>query len=57
MDIGHGNPIRLRRETQLKYKMVKWIKSIEFIDDYRQIGKGQGGSREDSMYYDRLAGI
>ena len=57
MDIGHGNPIRLRCETQLKYKMVKWIKSIEFIDDYRQIGKGQGGSHEDSMYYDRLAGI
>ena len=57
LDIGHGSPIRLRCETQLKYKMVKWIKSIEFIDDYRQIGRGQGGSREDSMYYDRLAGI
>ena len=57
LDIGHGCPIRLRCETQLGYKMVKWIKSIEFIEDYRQIGKGQGGSREDIMYYDRLAGI
>jgi DMSO/TMAO reductase YedYZ molybdopterin-dependent catalytic subunit len=28
LDIGHGAPIRLRCETQLGYKMVKWIKSI-----------------------------
>jgi sulfoxide reductase catalytic subunit YedY len=57
LDIGHGAPIRLRCETQLGYKMVKWIKSIEFVDDYKSIGMGQGGSREDHMYYSRGAGI
>src|SRR5207247_4008895 len=30
LDIGHGAPLRLRVETQLGYKMVKWIRSIEF---------------------------
>ena len=57
LDVGHGAPIRLRCETQLGYKMVKWIKSIEFVDDLSNIGMGQGGSREDHMYYSRGAGI
>jgi sulfoxide reductase catalytic subunit YedY len=57
LDIGHGAPIRLRCETQLGYKMVKWIKSIEFVENYNNIGLGQGGSREDQMYYSRGAGI
>lgn len=57
LDVGHGAPVRLRCETQLGYKMVKWIRSIEFVEDYKTIGMGQGGSREDHMYYDRLAGI
>jgi DMSO/TMAO reductase YedYZ molybdopterin-dependent catalytic subunit len=53
----HGAPLRLRAETQLGYKMVKWIKSIEFVADYKNIGMGQGGHREDHMYYSRGAGI
>ncbi|MDR4492383.1 MAG: molybdopterin-dependent oxidoreductase [Candidatus Nitrosocosmicus sp.] len=57
LDIPHGAPLRLRVETQLGYKMVKWIKSIEFVDDYNNIGKGQGGHREDHMYYGNDAGI
>jgi methionine sulfoxide reductase catalytic subunit len=57
LDIGHGAPIRLRVETQLGYKMVKWLKSIEFVRDYKDIGKGQGGHREDHMYYSPRAGI
>jgi len=57
LDIGHGAPIRLRVETQLGYKMVKWLKSIEFVSDYKDIGKGQGGHREDHMYYSPRAGI
>ena len=47
LDIGHGAPLRLRAETQLGYKMVKWIRSIEFVNDYKNIGMGQGGHRED----------
>jgi hypothetical protein len=27
--------------------MVKWISSIEFVSDYKNIGMGQGGHRED----------
>jgi hypothetical protein len=57
LDIGHGAPLRLRTETQLGYKMVKWIKSIEFVEDYKHIGMGQGGHREDHRYYSPRAGI
>jgi DMSO/TMAO reductase YedYZ molybdopterin-dependent catalytic subunit len=57
LDIGHGAPLRLRVETQLGYKMVKWLKAIEFVEDYKHIGLGQGGHREDHMYYSPRAGI
>lgn len=57
LTIPHGAPLRLRTETQLGYKMVKWIRSIEFVSDYKNIGMGQGGHREDHMYYSRGAGI
>jgi len=57
LDVGHGAPLRLRAETQLGYKMVKWLRSIEFVHDYKHIGKGQGGHREDHMYYSPRAGI
>jgi methionine sulfoxide reductase catalytic subunit len=55
--VPHGSPLRLRIETQLGFKMVKWIKSVEFVSDYKNIGKGQGGHREDHMYYGIGAGI
>jgi methionine sulfoxide reductase catalytic subunit len=57
LDVPHGAPLRLRIETQLGFKMVKWIKSIEFVSRYQNIGKGQGGHREDNMYYGIGAGI
>ena len=57
LDIGHGAPLRLRVETQLGYKMVKWLKSIEFVNDYKHIGMGQGGHREDYKYYSSRAEI
>jgi DMSO/TMAO reductase YedYZ molybdopterin-dependent catalytic subunit/thiosulfate reductase cytochrome b subunit len=57
LDIGHGAPLRLRAETQLGYKMVKWLKAIEFVTDYKHIGLGQGGHREDHRYYSSRAGI
>ncbi len=57
LPVPHGAPLRLRAETQLGYKMVKWIKSIEFVADYRPIRGGQGGSREDDKFYDQSAGI
>jgi DMSO/TMAO reductase YedYZ molybdopterin-dependent catalytic subunit len=57
LEIAHGAPLRLRVETQLGYKMVKWLNSIELISDYSKISRGQGGYREDVMFYGIGAGI
>ena len=43
-----GAPARLRVESNHGYKMVKWVKSIEWIEDYSVYGDGRGGTREDS---------
>lgn len=53
----HGAPLRLRVENQLGYKMVKWIKSIEFVGSDASIGKGYGGKNEDDEYYPVVADI
>lgn len=57
LPLEHGAPLRLRVETQLGYKMVKYLRSIEAVADYRHIGKGRGGFREDFQYYGRTAEI
>jgi len=53
LPIKHGAPLRLRIETQVGFKMSKWIERIEFIGDYSQIGEGMGGWREDNVHYDK----
>jgi DMSO/TMAO reductase YedYZ molybdopterin-dependent catalytic subunit len=57
LPIEHGAPLRLRVESQLGFKMVKWIREIAFVRDYREIGLGYGGWREDHAYYGRVVGI
>ena len=57
LPMPYGAPLRLRVETQLGFKMVKWLRSVELVHDYRTIGEGMGGSREDEMFYDILAEI
>ncbi|GAB3489671.1 molybdopterin-dependent oxidoreductase [Flexivirga lutea] len=57
LPIEHGAPIRVRLETQLGFKMVKWVRAIEFVSDVSDIGQGQGGWREDQQYYANAAGI
>jgi DMSO/TMAO reductase YedYZ molybdopterin-dependent catalytic subunit len=57
LPIDHGAPLRLRVETQLGFKMVKYIRAIEFVEDYTHTGKGQGGWREDYQYFSQEAGI
>ncbi|MEO8521033.1 MAG: molybdopterin-dependent oxidoreductase, partial [Acidobacteriota bacterium] len=52
-----GAPLRLRLESQLGYKMVKWIRSMELIASYDDIGAGYGGWRADLLHYGRLAPI
>jgi hypothetical protein len=34
-----------------------WLRRIEFVADYRDLGAGQGGSREDTMFYEQAVGI
>jgi DMSO/TMAO reductase YedYZ molybdopterin-dependent catalytic subunit len=53
----HGAPLRLRAENQLGYKMVKWIKSVEFVSSEAVVGKGYGGKNEDDEYYPVVANI
>ena len=43
LPVPHGAPLRLRVETQLGFTMVKYVRRIEFVHDYRHIGAGQGG--------------
>ena len=53
----HGAPLRLRVENQLGFKMVKWIKSIEFVENLHCVGEGEGGFAEDHEYFGELANI
>ncbi len=53
----YGAPLRLRVETQLGFKMVKWIKSIEVVADIAMIGEGLGGYQEDRLYFGDRAEI
>jgi DMSO/TMAO reductase YedYZ molybdopterin-dependent catalytic subunit len=57
LPVPHGAPLRLRVESQLGFTMVKYVCRIAFVDDYRQIGAGQGGWREDHQFYSQEAGI
>ncbi|NLU82464.1 molybdopterin-dependent oxidoreductase [Rhodococcus sp. HNM0569] len=48
---GHGAPLRLRNEIQLGFKLVKWIKGIEFVDDFKDVGGGEGGYNNDHEFF------
>lgn len=51
VSVLHGAPLRLRCENELGFKMVKWIRAIEFVDGFRHLGNGQGGYNEDHDFY------
>ena len=53
----HGPPLRLRVENQLGFKMVKWIRAIEFVVSHKAFGEGEGGYNEDHEYFGELANI
>lgn len=53
----HGAPLRLRVENQLGFKMVKWIRAIEFVENIRSVGSGEGGFAEDHEYFGELDNI
>jgi sulfoxide reductase catalytic subunit YedY len=51
LSYGHGAPLRLRNEIQLGFKQVKWIKGVEFVEHFSEVGSGYGGYNEDHEYY------
>jgi DMSO/TMAO reductase YedYZ molybdopterin-dependent catalytic subunit len=51
LSYGHGAPLRLRNEVQLGFKLVKWIRGIEFVADFADIGGGYGGYNEDHEFF------
>ncbi|MEO7017622.1 MAG: molybdopterin-dependent oxidoreductase [Leifsonia sp.] len=51
LSFGHGAPLRLRNEVQLGFKMVKWVKGIEFVEHFSDVGGGQGGYNNDHEFF------
>lgn len=51
LSFGHGAPLRLRNENQLGFKQVKWLKGIEFVADFADIGGGYGGYNQDHEFF------
>jgi methionine sulfoxide reductase catalytic subunit len=51
LSVLHGAPLRLRCENELGFKMVKWIAAIELVEDFADLGAGQGGYNEDHEFY------
>ena len=51
ISVLHGAPLRLRCENELGFKQVKWIEAIEFVEDFKSLGAGQGGYNEDHEFY------
>jgi DMSO/TMAO reductase YedYZ molybdopterin-dependent catalytic subunit len=50
LPVAHGAPLRLRVERQLGYKQAKYIMRLEAVEDYRHLGRGNGGFWEDRGY-------
>lgn len=51
LPFGHGAPLRLRNEDQLGFKLVKWIKGIEFVESFSDVGGGLGGYNNDHEFF------
>ncbi len=56
LPVSNGAPLRVRVERQLGYKMAKYIREIELVESFGQLGRGRGGYWEDRGY-DWFAGI
>jgi DMSO/TMAO reductase YedYZ molybdopterin-dependent catalytic subunit/thiosulfate reductase cytochrome b subunit len=51
LSFGHGAPLRLRNEIELGFKQVKWVKGVEFVADFSDIGSGFGGYNQDHEFF------
>jgi len=50
LGVPHGAPLRLRVERQLGYKQAKYIRRIEAVESFSDIGDGKGGYWPDRGY-------
>ncbi|HEY4292470.1 molybdopterin-binding protein [Luteibacter sp.] len=50
LPVGNGAPLRLRVERQLGYKHAKYIRRIQVVASFADIGEGKGGYWEDNGY-------
>ena len=50
LPVANGAPLRVRVERQLGYKMAKYIRRIELVSEFSQLGGGKGGFWEDRGY-------
>jgi sulfoxide reductase catalytic subunit YedY len=51
LPIAHGAPLRLRNEVELGFKLVKWVRAVEFVADFADIGSGYGGYNQDHEFF------
>jgi len=51
LSFGHGAPLRLRNESQLGFKQVKWVKGVEFVAHFSEVGGGYGGYNPDHEFF------
>jgi len=51
LSFGHGAPLRLRNENQLGFKQVKWVKGVEFVGHFGEVGGGYGGYNQDHEFF------
>jgi DMSO/TMAO reductase YedYZ molybdopterin-dependent catalytic subunit len=56
LPVANGAPLRVRVERQLGYKMAKYIRRIELVSGFSQIGSGKGSYWADQGY-EWFAGI
>ena len=50
LPVENGAPLRVRVERQLGYKMPKYLRKIELVNSFANIGDGRGGYWEDRGY-------
>lgn len=50
LPVANGAPLRVRVERQLGYKMPKYLRGIELVSSFEDIGDGRGGYWEDRGY-------
>jgi len=48
LSFGHGAPLRCATRSSSDFKQVKWIKGIEFVAHFSEVGGGYGGYNQDT---------